>query len=444
MFIHSKKLLQMKKYRLSALAIATAVTTMVSLGSCIQDKCISTSTYTMYEPVYILPEEMRKPIMTEAARALKNPGKIYYYQDFLFINELREGIHILDNRNPEQPQALAFLPIPGNVDMAVRNNVLYADNYVDLVAIDISNPTNPEYLSRTQNVFPRAFDFRQGFGFLVEYRETPTTRIEPCQAFGPWFFDDGVLFLDIQAESSFDRAVFSNASGSGSLAPSSVGIGGSMARFTIAGGQYLYTVDEFNLRVFNLAQASNPVAAGVTNIGWGIETIFPYGEQLFIGSNNGMFIYSISNPLQPVQLARFQHAQACDPVFVDGNRAYVTLRDGNDCQNFINQLDVIDISNLTNPRLLRTWPMHNPHGLSVFDGEIYICEKTQGLKVFDVTDINRIGDRLLEHISGFTAFDIIILPNKKIALVIGADGLYQFDISDPANLRQLSILPVNS
>lgn len=433
-----------KGFWLSALSIAAAVTTMISLGGCLKDNCISTSTYVMYEPIFVLPEDMRKPIQTEAARELKNPGKIYYYQDYLFINELRAGIHILDNRNPEQPQPLAFLPIPGNVDMAVRNNVLYADNYVDLVAIDISSPTNPVFLSRTENVFPNAFDFRNGFGYLVEYRETPITRTEPCNSFGPWFFDDGTLFIDIAGEANFDRATFSNASGSGSIAPSAVGIGGSMARFTIAGGQYLYTVDEFNLRIFNLAQPTNPVAAGITNIGWGIETIFPYEEQLFIGSNNGMFIYTISNPLQPVQLARFQHAQACDPVFVDGNRAYVTLRDGTECQNFINQLDVIDISNLTNPRLLKTWPMHNPHGLSVFDGEIYICENTQGLKVFDGTDVNRIGDRLLEHISGFTAYDIIILPNKDIALVIGQNGLYQFDISDPANLRQVSVIPVNS
>ncbi len=431
-----------KRIWLGILPLAAAITIAISFSGCLRDKCVSSSTYIMYEPVYVLPAEMRQPVQTEAARALKNPGKIYYYQDYLFINELQEGIHVLDNRNPEQPVPLAFLPIPGNVDMAVRNNILYADNYVDLVAIDISNPSAPQYLSRTENVFPNAFQFRENFGYLVEYRETPTTRIEPCGSFGPWFMQDDLLFVDVF--SSNLESSMSDFSNSGSVAPSSVGIGGSMARFTIAGGPYLYTVDEFNLRVFSLAQPANPVASGVTNIGWGIETIFPYGEQLFIGSNTGMFIYSISNPLQPVQLSRFQHAQACDPVFVDGNRAYVTLRDGTACQNFINQLDVIDISNLTNPRLLKTWPMHNPHGLSVYDGEVYICENTQGLKVFDGTDVNRIGDRLLQQVSGFTAYDIIILPNKNIALVIGRDGLYQFDIADPANLRRLSVVPINS
>ncbi len=436
-----------KRAIFSMFSVGLTLAVMLLLGGCIQDKCVSTTNYTLFEPVYVLPEEMRKPIETEAPRAMENPGKIYYYQDYLFVNELRKGIHIIDNRNPANPVKVAFVNIPGNVDMAVRNNVLYADNYVDLVALDISTPTNPVFLSRTESVFPNAYHFAAGLGYIVEYRETPTTRVVPCdQSPGIWFWDRGGIMVDIAAfDSSGPRAQFSNSSSGGSsFAPSAVGIGGSMARFTIAGGQYLYTVDESKLRVFNLSQPATPTASAVVEIGWGIETIFPYGQNLFIGANNGMYIYSIANPLQPAQLSRFQHAQACDPVFVDGNVAYVTLRDGNECQNFVNQLDVINISSLTNPRLIKTYPMHNPHGLSVSDGILFICENTQGLKVFDASDVNKIGDRLLDHETGFAAYDVIVLPGKNIAMVIGANGLHQFDTTDPANLRRLSIIPVSN
>lgn len=425
----------------SILSVALALSAMLTLGGCLQDKCVSTTTYTLFEPVYKLPEEMRQPIVTEAPRALENPGKIYYYQDFMFINELRKGIHIVDNRNPASPTPIAFINIPGNVDMAVRNNILYADNYVDLVSLDITTPSNPVYLSRTESVFPNAFPFTQGLGYTVEYRETPTTRVVPCdQNMGIFFWERGGVFMDM---ASFSGVNLQSSSSGTSFAPSAVGIGGSMARFTIAATKYLYVVDEYNLRVFDLTQATAPTQAAVVNIGWGIETIFPHGDNLFIGANNGMYIYSIANPLLPAQLSRFQHAQACDPVFVSGDIAYVTLRGGTVCQNFTNQLDVINISDLRNPRLIKSYPMTNPHGLSVVNDVLYICEGTEGLKVFDASDVNKITQNLLDHERGFNAFDVIVLPHNNVAMVIGEDGFHQFDASDPTNLRKLSVLKVN-
>ncbi len=126
---------------------------------------------------------------------------------------------------------------------------------------------------------------------------------------------------------------------------------------------------------------------------------------------------------------------------MSGNLAYVTLRGGTICENFTNQLDVVDVSNLTRPELLATHPMHNPHGLSVADNHVFICENDQGLKVFDASNIEMIQENLTDHITGFRTFDVITLPNK-VAIVVGADGLYQFDYSDPADLKQLSVISV--
>ena len=102
------------------------------------------------------------------------------------------------------------------------------------------------------------------------------------------------------------------------------GIGGSFARFTIY-EDYLYTVDNTDLRVFDITDVTCPSFRNSSSIGWGIETIFPLKNRLFIGSNNGMFIYDVSSPLSPRQLSAFEHARACDPVFVQENTAFVTL-----------------------------------------------------------------------------------------------------------------------
>ena len=96
---------------------------------------------------------------------------------------------------------------------------------------------------------------------------------------------------------------------------------------------------------------------------------------------------------------------------------------------------------LRRPELLATHAMHNPHGLSIADDHIFICENDEGLKVFDASDIETIGESLTDHVKGFTTYDIITLSNK-VALVIGADGLYQFDYSDPSDLKQLSVISV--
>lgn len=104
-------------------------------------------------PVYLSYDEMRQ-ITSSGPRALQHPGKIYVRGRFLFINETGQGIHIIDNQNPATPQNMAFLSIPGNVDMAVKGNVLYADNTIDLVALDISNPLEVKLLKRVQNTFP--------------------------------------------------------------------------------------------------------------------------------------------------------------------------------------------------------------------------------------------------------------------------------------------------
>ncbi|HRD83400.1 MAG TPA: hypothetical protein PLL53_21750, partial [Saprospiraceae bacterium] len=72
----------------------------------------------------------------------------------------------------------------------------------------------------------------EGLGFVVEYRETPTTRVVPCdQDLGIFFWERGGVMMDL---ASFSGANLQTAAGVTSIAPSAVGVGGSMARFTIA------------------------------------------------------------------------------------------------------------------------------------------------------------------------------------------------------------------
>jgi len=99
-----------------------------------------------YRPVYATEAEAK--IEFQQARPLEKPGKIYVYGQYLLINEPSEGIHVIDNSDPETPKPLGFLRVYGNTDMAVRNDVLYVDHIGDLVALRIVDLENIKELSR--------------------------------------------------------------------------------------------------------------------------------------------------------------------------------------------------------------------------------------------------------------------------------------------------------
>ncbi|HQW26727.1 MAG TPA: hypothetical protein PLV75_12240, partial [Saprospiraceae bacterium] len=385
------------QYSFVALLVISAM-----LTGCEQDKCTRTEEFTAFEPVYKRIDEMRMPSTYVAAKNLTSPGKIFYYKGYLLINEMNQGIHVIDNSNPASPQNIGFIEIQGNLDMAVHDDILYADSYLDLVAIDITTPTAPVEVERVNDVFQNFYSFNEQLGYLVEYKEMDIKRTIDCSN-ANWgqrdFVDQGGIFMTADASfGGMNEFASSNIS-------SSVVTTGSMARF-IAVNDYLYTIDGAEVKVFDVKQAL-PVLKNEVTMQWGIETLFPMAGTLFVGSNSGLLIYDISNPESPEYRSTFAHATACDPVVVEGNTAYVTLRDGNNCQGFVNQLDVIDVSNLDNPNLIRTYQMSNPHGLSVVNKTLYLCEGTFGLKTFDVTDPNAVSANLLDHLSGFQAFDVI-------------------------------------
>lgn len=99
-----------------------------------------------YQPIY--ENEIAENIqLSQPARSLSNPGKIYIYQNYLFVNERGEGIHVVDNTDPSNPIQLAFYEIPGCYDMAVKGTTLYANLGNGVVALDISTVQEAKMVS---------------------------------------------------------------------------------------------------------------------------------------------------------------------------------------------------------------------------------------------------------------------------------------------------------
>lgn len=428
----------MKTNKVTPVLIVIMFAAMLFAGSC-HDKVYERITYTANVPVYMSLDEFRGSVKTTMPRQLLNPGKIYFKDNLLYINEAGAGIHVVNNSNPAAPQIIAFIEIPGNYDMAIRGNILFADSFIDLVAIDISNPQSPEVLDRIQNAFPNVLpplenihpiadlDFKKGvvIGWKVEeYTET----IEHGSSFSKRF-----ITFDGLGMARFGSAEVN-------IVGASTGISGSMARFTIY-SNFLYAVHNNELKVFNIAVVPGINIGGVVQLNRVVETIFPYDHKLFLGTTTGMLVYGLTNPANPVFISAFEHINSCDPVVVQGNYAYVTLRSGNRCFGMTNQLDVVDISSISNPFLVKSYPFYNPHGLGIDNNVLFICDGDAGLKVYDATDPMSIHMHQLAHFPDIKSYDVI--PLGGLLMMIGADGLYQYDYTNLSNLTLLSTIPVS-
>lgn len=213
---------------------------------------------------------------------------------------------------------------------------------------------------------------------------------------------------------------------------SSTGQGGSMARFA-ALEDYLYVVDRTNLQVFEVSDPTNPELITSIEVGFGIETIFPSGNYLFLGSETGMHTYDISNRRNPQPVSSYEHVQSCDPVVVNDSMAFITLRSGNECRwnNAVNELQILSIRNISNPQLLNSYPLQNPHGLGIAGNLLFVCDGQYGLHTFDISQAPNI--TLLSTQEGHF-YDVI--PRNGELIAVGPSFVYQYEYS-PTGLLEL-------
>lgn len=390
--------------------------------------------YMINEPVFMSAQEFRsQEIKTKSAQQIKQQGKICFYDGYLYISEPGSGIHIIDNRNPHQPQAVGFVELDGNTDIAIRNNQLYADSYVDLLWFNLANPESPEYVNRLENVFEEALpviDNEHGYDYAKCFIDTDRKdfivvgwELKERKEMYTYYYDkNSEIMMDASSNGS---------SGGGQ------GVNGSMSRFSLY-KDYLYTVINNNMSIFDLSSAEPVKAVENLRIGWDVETIFSYGENMFMGTPTGMVIYSVKEPLKPEYMSAVWHVFGCDPVVVENDIAYVTVHSGNFCGQNTNELIIIDVSDVKSPAHIVTYTMKKPKGLGIDNGTLFVCD--DGLKVFDATEPQKIMANQLVHYSGMEGYDVI--PHNNVLMMIADDGLYQYDYSDLKKINQISKIKV--
>lgn len=219
-----------------------------------------------------------------------------------------------------------------------------------------------------------------------------------------------------------------------SLQNNNTGVGGSMARFTIS-GDHLYAVDNTTLKAFDISNPADPQLSQSTTIANDLETIFPYGDYLLMGSQSGMYIYqqmSTTATSSVQEVGSVEHFFSCDPVVAQNDYAYVTLRREGPCGWSQSLLQTYDIHNISQPTLVDEQTISEPSGLGVDGNLLFVCGGG-AIVVYDVSN-----PALPTYFSTLNVDAYDVIPLGTILIVVGPQDVYQYDYSDPQNIHFLS------
>ncbi|MBD3639266.1 MAG: hypothetical protein HUJ25_18055 [Crocinitomicaceae bacterium] len=384
-------------------------------------------------PVYMDYSDFRNSFEFSQGKMMENAGNIYLHNNFILVNDIDKGIHVYDNTDPGNPFPIGFMNIPGNTQMAVKGTTLYADSFMDLLVVDISNMYDPKKISREQEVFTYSLpminegypiaDIDMSKGVVIDWKIEKTKEVSGFMA----------KFNVKDCEDCSPQEVETK-----SAVSARVNLAGSMSQFGIL-DNYLYALDVSDIKSFDISNPQNTIPGSARRTWEEVETIFPNGNHLYIGTTTGMMIYDASmNRLMPEYISTAEHVRSCDPVFVDGDYAYLTVRSGSDCAGDINQMQVYDVSNKYLPNNKDNIQMTDPHGLAKDGNLVFVCDGDDGLKIYNASSSGSVSSSPQYHYPDIKSRDIIL--HNGLAIMIAEDGIYQYDYSDPSNIIYAGIL----
>jgi len=334
---------------------------------------------------------------------LVKPINMTIDDDRLFISDRVTGVHMYDIADPAKPVRVMTIPLAGNRGSAVKDDILYANDYGSLFAIRIG-------VDNTYEVVKTVHGERE-------------------------FVDQGVM--DEPVSGFF---CYCSVNQQSAVAPQSAGSGGSsFATFAVI-GDYLYYLDHRTLVTADISTADDPRTISRASIGWDIETLYPTEDYLFVGGTRGMYIFDRSDPTRPVEIGRIEHFQACDPVVVSDDIAYVTLRSGNGCGAADDVMLCVDVKDPSKPVVLEEKQIKTPYGLAVNSPLLYVSNGHSGYELYDVSSP---GDP--SHVESWAqrpTKDFIWSDQTLYTLTF--DGLLIFDVSDPKGPVLLSEIRAES
>lgn len=229
----------------------------------------------------------------------------------------------------------------------------------------------------------------------------------------------------------------------GTTFPDVNALSGSYANM-IAAGDYLYVISETDLISYRQQEDKSLKEINRQTLGLNLESLHYRTGVLFIGSSQRMYICQLDSDNVPVLRSRTQYAdlsdfRPCDPIVANDEVAIASLSSSTQVSEDgcglieVNELRFYDITNLSSLQLINTHEMTNPKGMALDKNLLFVCEKTAGLKVLDISDSRNPVE--LFHFENIDTYDAV--ATGTTVLVVGSSELYEFDYSDRSDIKRI-------
>lgn len=390
--------------------------------SCTKTKGEITMTYNKATAVYADLDEIRQTPLVSSPTSINDPGKIFIGDKFILIGEKEEGIHVYDNTDPNNPVAASFIQLPMTREFYVDGDYVYAEGHYDFMKISMVDLYNPVLVDRVEYAFGQPHQNDQGEEIVGFNYQTVTETFELGSPEAEALQQSTYLYYDYQDNLLPVSSVPSSFVGAGST------VKGTMNKITTM-NQYAYVVGNAEIFVFSDNMDEMQMVNRVNTHSSDIETIYPYGDYLYLGTQSSMELLNTDNPEYPSHVSSYWHQTACDPVLPTGDVAYLTLRsaDNSGCAGDDNTLEVIDMTNETDPTPLNSVVMDSPYGLGVDGNYLWVGQGTNGLTLLDNSD--KTNPTVITTFSN-VAYDVIPDPYHTNAIYVTGDNgmeLYNVD-----------------
>lgn len=406
---------------------------LLLFSACNKDQGNVTLTYHKASAVYGDIDQVRTTPLMVASKTIENPGKIFYGEQFLLVGEEGEGIHVFDNTNPNSPLGVGFIQLPFTKEFYVQDQFVYAESHYDFVKIDLSVLTAPTMVDRVEYAFADPIMNDKGEVLLGFNYDVVTESFALHSAEAKALEETNMLYMDYMGEMIPPSNVPSTFAGSGSS------IKGTLNKIAVT-SNHAYVIGDDEIYTFR-NDPSSMSYVGATKVTNDLETIYPENNRLYLGTARSMEVMDVAMGDAPQHISSYDHPTSCDPVMPYGNVAYLTLRTGDfsGCNGDQNTLDVIDISNISEPEIIEEITMTSPYGMCVSNNYLFVGEGTNGLSIFNISDPTQ--PILAVTHTGFEVYDILPHPTDPNKLLAASEiGLVQYQI----DYSTLSVTPVSS
>jgi hypothetical protein len=329
---------------------------------------------------------------------IEGPNNIYLYDTLLLVSDSVSGLLVYSVAQEKTPRFKARIPLKGNRGMAMKDSIIYVNSWGGILAMRLVNDTNYEVTSVI-----KSDPYHSAMMFYDDYH--------PVSSGGFGCSSNSV---------AMSGGTMDNSGGSGA--------GGSYAVFAVI-DSFLYYIDNQSIITMDITDAATPRKISETYVDWSIETLFPTRDYLFIGGSSGMFVLDRSDPRYPKRIGAITHFRARDPVVVKDTMAYVTLRAGFDFNASVDELMVVNIKQIANPKLIKDIPLSTPFGLSIRDSLLYVAQGSGGWTLFGLS--NPLQPVQLKQWSTPAMKDFIWKGDRLYAMCF--DRVRIYSVSDPLN-----------